>query len=179
MIEVKLNGDWPETAIQDINEAYSKIMEFNLDSPRVLLIGPHHLLNSLDARYEDTIFTYMSMLKENKLIKDDIRFQSDDRFAILYAYSLNKEDFPKIRFETAEVKLTNIRSLRNRIMMSFTCSKCDLESEVPRSNRWGDDILYVICRCGHENTVQSSTSTAKIFNKVHESNENCNYGDTK
>ena len=156
MIEIKLAGDWPETAIQDITEARSKIDEFNLDSPRVLLIGPKHLLNNLDARYEDSIFTYMSMLRENGLIRGNIRVNSDDMFAILYAYSLKKEDFPKIGFETAEVKLTNIRSIRNKVMRSVTCSKCDLELEVPRSNRWGDDMLYFICRCGHENTIQSS-----------------------
>lgn len=153
MIEVKIEGNWPETAIKDIGEVRSKLMEFNLDSPRILLIGPHHLLNNLDARYEETLSTYRTMLKENGLINDDIRLRTDDKFAILYGYSLNTENFPKIDFETAKIKINNIRSVRNKNTQKIVCPECEKEIEIPLGNREGDYYKWCKCGCGYEVTI--------------------------
>jgi len=162
MIEINVIGDWPETSIEDICNVRNKINEFNLDAPRVVLIGPNHLLNNLDAQYEEAALTYMSVLKENKLIDKDIRFRTNDKFAILYAYSLNAKNFPKINFETAQVKITNIRSVLNRNTQIVTCSECGHEGEIPLGDRDGDYYLWFKCgECRHETKIRSSARRVK------------------
>jgi len=161
MIEVKAIGNWPETAIEDVCKAHDKINEFNLDPSRILLIGPNHLLGNLDAQYEKAALTYMSVLKENKLIDDDLRIRTGDKFAILYAYSLDADGFPKIGFETAQVKITNIRSVLNVNIQEVTCPECGKKSEIPLGNRDGTHYKWCKCKCGHEIDLHSSNQKVK------------------
>lgn len=157
MFEVKLKGDWPETAIQDINKAHIILTKFNLESPTVLLIGPRHLLHNLDARYKETTFTYMTILKKNGLIDNNIQLRSkhsEEKFAILFAYSLNKNNFPEIVFETTQIKLTNIRSVRNTKTQKILCPNCGEETEMPLSGRDGTLYEYMKCKCGQEVTIK-------------------------
>ncbi len=157
MIEVKVKGDWPETAIQDMKEIRSKIDEFNLDSPRILLIGPRHLLNNLDMQSsEEPDFTYMRLLQKKEIIDGNIRWSSNDKFAILYAYVINHNLFPKITFDdTASVKIIGIRSIRNQIMQAITCAGCGKETEVPFGDQDGNYFKWSKCECGHETEIKS------------------------
>lgn len=112
MIEVKVKGDWPKTAPKDIYKVCEKVREFNLDNPRTLLVGPKHLLNNLDAQYGHTTWSYATFLKKAGGFNDIMRLDTDDSFAMFYAYTINLEKYPKIGFRVETIKIIGIKSLR-------------------------------------------------------------------
>ncbi len=111
--EIESVGSWPEKAWDDIINIKIKLFEKGLFEPEMILIGPKHILNNLDAMIPGTACTIATALIDNGLLKKIIRVESDEDFLIVFARSDNIV-FPNISSFSTAVKITGVNSLRNR-----------------------------------------------------------------
>lgn len=105
MIEVKMGGGWPETAIADVHAAWEKLGGLELKDSKVILIGPESITRSLDAIYGMTTWTYASIIKQNLGIDRVIHLRQEGNYVLLYSYEINADNYPELALDGKAVKI--------------------------------------------------------------------------
>ena len=113
MSETSVSGRWPETSIEDVYNAWKKLGGVSLKNSKVVLIGPKHLINNLDAQYEKTTWTYASIIKQNLLLDGIIRLRSDNSIVLLCTYKINTDNYPEISFHNTCVKILGVNRVNS------------------------------------------------------------------
>ena len=77
------------------------------------MVGPRKLLNNLDAMYEQTTWTYASIIKQNLNLDDIIRIKSDDSDILLYNYDVDADTYPEIVLRGSSVKILGVNHVNS------------------------------------------------------------------
>ncbi len=112
MSEIKASGKWPETSITDVYNAWERLGGVNQKYSKTILVGSRRLLNSLDALYEQTTWTYASIIKQNLELDDIIRVASEDPDILLYNYDIDPDAYPEIVLHGTSVKILGVHAER-------------------------------------------------------------------
>jgi len=113
MSETIASGKWPETSLIDVYHAWERLGGVNRKYSKTILVGPRKLLNNLDALYEQTTWTYASIIKQNLALDDIIRIKSDDSDILLYNYDIDPDAYPEIVLRGVSVKILGVNRVNS------------------------------------------------------------------